>query len=544
MSTLEEVLRLRKAEGILQAPTGDTNVNEEVTSATNPTLQISLQNNTNSSNVWAYITGLDINKGNAVFVLRSDGVAPYYPDSPAKTLTPLAADCHIRLGSPGSTRVVTIPQLAGGRIWFCVDGQLTFLVNPGPALVEPSVMNPSDPNYNLLWSFAEFTYNTFQLFANITYVDFVSIPISLALTSTNPATPSQRVLGIPPSGLTTIASALLAQHARDSADWDKLIIVSPSTSLPLRALSPNSAIKLFSSSGTPLFKNYYAPYVSAVWSKYRTTPLTLNTQSQWGTLNGAVSPSTNRLTFPGVGSFAPPETEDIFSCSTGPFAPQAGPNGEAMGNISARLAAALNRSTLLRNSVQPDGERVSDYYRDGVTNHYARVVHEASVDGRGYAFPYDDVNPSGGDTAGGDAAGTVSDGSPGVFVVSVGGPAVLVGGKEMGEGGGSDIEKGGRDLITPYFERRPEMLVPAATAGAARRRIAEWAERAADLGGPVVERGVRPVVWLVFWLGGFMALSTRLLTSRVVSVVLLLLASGYLAAFGLAGEGGHIADPS
>jgi hypothetical protein len=38
-------------------------------------------------------------------------------------------------------------------------------------------------------------------------------------------------------------------------------------------------------------------------------------------------------------------------------------------------------------------------------------------DGRGYAFPYDDVVPDGGM----DVAGTLSDGTPMVFTVAVGG---------------------------------------------------------------------------------------------------------------------------
>ena len=31
------------------------------------------------------------------------------------------------------------------------------------------------------------------------------------------------------------------------------------------------------------------------------------------------------------------------------------------------------------------------YYRDGVTNHYSRVMHENTVDGDAYGFAFDDV---------------------------------------------------------------------------------------------------------------------------------------------------------
>ena len=65
--------------------------------------------------------------------------------------------------------------------------------------------------------------------------------------------------------------------------------------------------------------------------------------------------------------------------------------------ILPRLAAAFNRSTLLTDSSQPDGENPADYYTNATTNHYARIVHATAQDRRGYAFPYDDVAPTGGD---------------------------------------------------------------------------------------------------------------------------------------------------
>ena len=74
-------------------------------------------------------------------------------------------------------------------------------------------------------------------------------------------------------------------------------------------------------------------------------------------------------------------------------------------NITARLAAAFNRSTLLVDDNTPDGENPSNYYQNPVTNHYARLVHAANLDGRGYAFPYDDVAPSNG----ADQSGSVFD---------------------------------------------------------------------------------------------------------------------------------------
>jgi hypothetical protein len=381
--------------------------------ATASTLSIALQNTSTSSTVYAYITGLAINDNNALFLLQADGKTPYYPSSPSATGAALGANCAIPLGAPGSTTTVTIPQIAGGRVWFSIGAPITFLLNPGPALVEPSVTNPSDPSINVQWDFCEFTFNSSQLYANISYVDFVSIPISLKLTNTSGAT--QYVSGIPTTGLNTICSALTAQHNVDGAGWNQLIVTSGGKNL--RALSPNNGIVLNSS----LFSGYFTPYVQQVWSKYTGSALSVDTQASWGTVEGQVSGGV--LNFPGVGSFAQPAAADIFSCNSGPF----NTSSAEMGALTARISAAFNRTTLLTDTDQPDGENPANYYQNSITNHYARIVHAANLDGRGYTFPYDDVAPTGG----ADQSGEVNDPNPALWTIAVGG------GTATGPGGGS-----------------------------------------------------------------------------------------------------------
>ena len=78
----------------------------------------------------------------------------------------------------------------------------TFLLNPGPQLVQPSVSNLSDPNINKAWDFCELTFYPGGLFANITYVDFVYIPIALTLANTSGV--FQTAPGLPANGLETI----------------------------------------------------------------------------------------------------------------------------------------------------------------------------------------------------------------------------------------------------------------------------------------------------------------------------------------------------
>lgn len=372
--------------------------------ATAATLAVNLQNNTGSDTVYAYVTGQALDNGNALMLLESDGQTPYYPTSPAAAGSPLAADCAIPLGaSGGAPAPVTIPHLAGARIWFSIGSPLEFLLNPGPALVEPSVTNPSDPNIDLQWDFCELTYNDTQVFANISFVDFVCIPVALTLTG---SAGTQTVPGLPGGGLDTVCAGLAAQAAADGNGWNDLIISLNENHL--RALSPVNAMVLNSG----LLAGYYDSYVSQVWQKYATTPLTVDTQASFGTVTGEVSGGL--LTFAGVGSFAQPSAADIFSCNSGPFSP-AGMSAEMLA-ILPRLAAAFNRSTLLIDASQPDGEDPADYYTNAITNHYARIVHATTTGGRGYAFPYDDVAPAGG----ADQSGSVSDPAPSLLTVTLG----------------------------------------------------------------------------------------------------------------------------
>ncbi|KAI6091981.1 glycoside hydrolase family 64 protein [Hypoxylon rubiginosum] len=398
---------------------------------TNPTTEIAIVNNTGSSQAYAYVTGLDLNNNNAPLFMQSDGKTVYRPASPSEPQSALAADIAISLGAPGATTSVTIPQIAGGRIWFSTGAtQLTFLLNPGPAVVEPSVTNKEDPNYNLQWGFCEFTYNQQQLFVNISYVDFVSpLPIALQLTNTSGAT--QTVQGLPKGGLDTICNGLIQQNAADGAGWDKLVVKAPDGTTNLRALSPNSGRV----ADANLFNGYYDDYVNQVWAKYASADLTINTQASWGNVAGRVSG--DLLTFDGAGTFAKPSAGDIFSCSTGPFGNYPEASADEMGALGARLAAAFNRSTLLVNTQQPDGEKVASYYTVSPTNHYARICHAANLDGRGYAFPYDDVVADG-DTEP-DQAGTVFDANPQLLTVTVGGPSGSS--NTPANGGGSKKER-------------------------------------------------------------------------------------------------------
>lgn len=276
--------------------------------------------------------------------------------------------------------------------------------------MEPAVTNTSDPNYHIYWDFCEFTFNSSQLYVNLSYVDFVSLPIGLQLENTSGTVTTAE--GLPSTGLDTVCAGLKSQTAIDGAGWSDLIVTT-SSGANLRALSPNSGITMNSA----LFSTYFDSFVQSVWSTFSNgTDLTIDTQASWGSVEGTVVDDV--LNFgSSVGSFTAPSSADIFSCSSGPFATSTA----QMGAIGARLAAAFNRSTLLmtNGTIQPSEDLVAGYYTNPITNHYARLMHATYTDGKGYAFPYDDVAPDGG----ADQSGSLYDPNPQLLTVTVGGPS-------------------------------------------------------------------------------------------------------------------------
>ncbi|AJE43522.1 glycoside hydrolase family 64 protein [Streptomyces nodosus] len=370
------------------------------------TCRLALRNTSLPGTVRAYVTGHEQSTGDWL-MLRADG-SVYRPASPDAPGTPLPVDCSIPLGPAGSAPVVlTLPQMYGARIYFVRDDTLDFLLNPGPSLVEPAFATPADPNYGKTWSFCEFTFNSEQLYANISYVDLVTaLPIGLTLEGDTTHT----VAPLPDGAVDRIAADLTAQAARDGQPWDQLVIRDPGGKV-LRVISPqNLMAPRFDQPDMP-FRDLWTGYVDQVWEKYRGTDLRIDLQGGRGALTGRVDGDV--LTFTGGHSFTKPASKDIFTCNHGPFANNPGDSDDKKA-ILARLAAGFNRSLMLDHPDQPNGLTSADYYQGEVTNHWARVVHaNAPI---GYAFPYDDVRPDGQP----DVSGAANDGNPLQFTVSAG----------------------------------------------------------------------------------------------------------------------------
>ncbi|PHH79942.1 hypothetical protein CDD80_3394 [Ophiocordyceps camponoti-rufipedis] len=382
-----------------------------------PPLQLEFVNLSNSTKtINAYVTGLDA-EDRVVFV-RADGSLLYPSSGGSETPVPIKENVGIPL--TGKSQRLPLPMaLYGGRVWFA-EGQLQFFMvktSCGDGMVQPSAVNLQDPSAGVNWSFAELTYTRQgSIFANISYVDFVGLVLSMALRERN-GKGTQTVRGLDASAVNRICSSMVSQSGSDGFPWSRLCVAGEDGT-PIRVMSPNSYATINSTD----FSQYWTAYVDRVWDQYRRAPLFIDTQSTAGQVECRVSASDMLLCGGGDNrGYAKPTAQDIWGCNSGPFERLADDNTVHVAVIP-RLCAAFVRSTLLLpgGDVQPR-LNASHYYQDTPASHYSRLIHELEVDGRGYAFPYDDVNPAGEP----DASGVVASDVPDTLTVYVGMPPKL-----------------------------------------------------------------------------------------------------------------------
>ncbi|SES43651.1 Beta-1,3-glucanase [Streptomyces sp. yr375] len=288
-----------------------------------------------------------------------------------------APDASIAGPAAGQSATIRIPKFSG-RIYFSYGQKLDFRLTTG-GLVQPAVQNPSDPNRNTLFNWSEYTLNDSGLWLNSTQVDMFSAPYAVGVQRGDGSTVSTGRLKA--GGYTGFFSALRAQ----GGGWANLIQTRPDGTV-LRALAP-----LYGVETGALPANVMDDYVDRVWQKYATTTLTVTpfadrpATKYYGRVAGGVLNFTDSSGAV-VTSFQKPDASSVFGCHRLLDAP----NDAVRGPISRTLCAGFNRSTLLTRPDQPD-TTPADFYRDAVTNHYARAIHARTADGKAYAFAFDDV---------------------------------------------------------------------------------------------------------------------------------------------------------
>ncbi|MEU6118255.1 beta-1,3-glucanase family protein [Streptomyces sp. NPDC047117] len=328
-----------------------------------------------------------------VYIVGNDGTQQVRV-TPEGELKPVAVsdngsdgftDYAIPLAGSGTT-ALTLPKMSG-RIYTSLGGKLKFKAvedgNGKAALAYPAGWVDSDPNFGVLHDCAEFTYNDGGMYCNTTMVDMFSVPLAIKLTGAKDQT-----------------AGLLKDGARDKIFSDlagvegfgKLVIDDK------RVIAPGHGL------GSGRFdENYLAAAIDEAWAAYESKDLKVTTNA--GTFTGRTSGGKLSFTGPASVSFDKPSTKDVLFCD----GKLAAPNDGTTGPVAAILGAALNRATLTSHAEQPTTDPAA-FYQQKLANHYARVMHDATQDGKAYGFAFDDV-------AG--FASYIEDGAPSKFTLTL-----------------------------------------------------------------------------------------------------------------------------
>ncbi|GAB7039213.1 hypothetical protein JCM9533A_30630 [Catenuloplanes niger JCM 9533] len=324
--------------------------------------------------VHLYVIGTDLNTGRLGYVNAAGTFAPW----PAGSIPPSPApDVAINGPGPGGSATIRFPRGFSGRAYFSFGEKLRLFLTPD-GFVQPAPWNSGDANHNILFDWSEFTYNDAGLWLNSTQVDMLSVPHAVTVTGANGAT--RRTGDLVANGRNAVFDAIRSQPG-----WANTI-KTRSDGTVLRALAPGKAAE-----AGLLDAGYLDSYITSAWNAYTARTLTVVPFADrpavryFGRTTGTVMRFTDGAGAV-VASFNKPSSASVWGCDRDLFAP----NDQVVGPIARTLCAALNRGTLGTIDTQPSTDP-SRFYRNATPNHYARIIHQHMVDGRAYAFAFDDV---------------------------------------------------------------------------------------------------------------------------------------------------------
>lgn len=368
-------------------------------------LPLTFVNNFNGP-VNAYMVGKCPN--GAVCFVRGDGSIVYPSSGGSGVPQPVDSNSVRIVVNQGETLNLRAPvALNSARIYFAAgDLQFGMVATPnGDGLVQPAPNNPHDPSAGVNFGFVEFNLDpNGTIYSNISYVDFVGLVLGMQLEDNNG--PTQTARGLRAGSVDGVCNDLRAQGQRDGRPWGGHCVTNGSGNV-VRVLSPNSYADVDPNG----FADYWNDYVNQVYSRYSGSDLTMRTQfgDHQCRANG------NTMTCNGdERAYDKPSARDIWGCNGGPFANTGSDLHKAHLAI---LCAAFHRTTLLLDggNIQPSLP-ASSYYTTSPSNFYSKSVHAHELDGKGYAFPYDDVN-----VAGENQSGTLASSNPRSLLIWIGG---------------------------------------------------------------------------------------------------------------------------
>jgi Beta-1,3-glucanase len=384
------------------------------------TIPLHISNHTNqAANLYILIFGV-INRDNGkgfplksqVYVTNAQGDVAINPAIPAPGM-PLG----INVGM-GKEIDLMLPKLSGVRIYSSV-GQALVTQNGGVIggpLSPPDVENPGDPNFNTMFDSVELTWEpqkpiaghpeiTTNIGINVTEVDLFGLVQQYTIEGTDPATfqPNAALTG----GFLSSARrpALLNMLQGFGPPWSNLIVGSGGARA--RVISPNHAIHATLPPLSGLFPaNQLDSYITQVFQKYTTEQLT--TTVNVSACEGCASVTYNFIGINVGGElvFSDPNKnggEAIFSLAKwstfnayeGSFPyglthPQSATDILAALAVQAKLQGAMMRTTLLVNT-NLDACNTSQFYVNAPVNMYAKLWHQAGINGKAYGFGFDDT---------------------------------------------------------------------------------------------------------------------------------------------------------
>ena len=339
------------------------------------TLPITVANDSGrGEEVHLYVVGVDLTSDRLGWV---DAAGAFHP-WPAGGNPPTPAPDASQPGpSDGEEVTVQVPRGFSGRVYLSFAERLPFALTEG-GLVQPAPWAPGDPTSDVLFDWSELTYDDSGLWINSSQVDMFAVPHTVAVTGADGGT---RTAGeVVPGGREAVVEALAADPT-----WSGSIVTRDDGTV-LRVLAPGKAAH-----AGLLDEDHLDEYVAEAWGAYATTPLTVVPFAHEPEVRYTGRSVGSSLVFTDtagqqVATFERPTSSDVWGCDGALDAP----NDLVVGPIARTLCAALNRGTLGASDVEPvvDAEQ---FYAGDVTNEYARAVHDVMVDGRAYAFAFDDV---------------------------------------------------------------------------------------------------------------------------------------------------------
>jgi len=247
-----------------------------------------------------------------------------------------------------------------------------------------------DTNYTL-FDFFEFffdpTASTPNCNADLSPLDWVSIPMKLEITDTAGATAG-------PVGFNVTRSALFTDFSGDATFKD--LIIKDTTGNQVRILAPGHGITngLFSAT-------YLDTYIDTVWTHYSQSGNTLalnaspvNSKIYTGSVNAKGEFEFTDTTGTVASKISKPTTQDVFLCNGAFNGKGSGTDFQIDANIKNQVVSALNRGILPLAAGGALCDSANFYVtttdNGGLFNGFSHKLHEESYDGLCYGFAYDD----------------------------------------------------------------------------------------------------------------------------------------------------------